>query len=162
MREGMREGSGQRFDAIMIGGGHAGLEAAWIMSQFKLSLALFTMPGVPLGSMPCNPAIGGVGKGQVVRELDALGGIMGILADWAGIQFRILNESKGHAVRSTRTQVDKDLYSQMAEKIIDENPYITVIRHKVLLIEEKKGKKGEKGEKSGFQITSESKETFFF
>lgn len=71
------------FDIVIIGGGHAGIEAAYIASQFKLDVAIITMPGIGLGSAPCNPSVGGVGKGQVVRELDALGGLMGILADKA-------------------------------------------------------------------------------
>jgi tRNA uridine 5-carboxymethylaminomethyl modification enzyme len=107
------------FDVLIIGGGHAGLEAAWIAASFdRLNVALVTFPGVPIGSTPCNPAIGGVGKGQVVRELDALGGLMGRLADEAGIQYRILNESKGYAVQSTRVQVDKDLYAQAAARAV--------------------------------------------
>lgn len=108
-----------KFDILIIGGGHAGLEAAWIASSFEnLSVALVSFPNVPIGSTPCNPAVGGVGKGQVVRELDALGGLMGRLADEAGIQYRILNESKGYAVQSTRVQVDKDLYASAALKAI--------------------------------------------
>ena len=113
------------------------MEAAWMASQFKLSCGLLTMPGVPLGSMPCNPAIGGVGKGQIVREIDALGGLMGRLTDKSGIQFRMLNLSKGYAVRSTRVQTDKNLYSQAAEKIMEESPYVSVIRKKVTIIEKK-------------------------
>ena len=73
------------FDITILGGGHAGLEAAWAANQFNLSVAIVTMPGVGLGSAPCNPAVGGVGKGQVVREIDAMGGLMGRLADLAGI-----------------------------------------------------------------------------
>jgi tRNA uridine 5-carboxymethylaminomethyl modification enzyme len=117
-----------KFDIIVMGGGHAGLEAAWIASSFKsLRVALVSMPGVPLGSTPCNPAVGGVGKGQVVRELDALGGLMGALADKAGIQYRILNESKGYAVQSTRVQVDKDLYAQAAHQAISESAVELII-----------------------------------
>lgn len=122
------------FDIIVVGGGHAGIEAAYIASQFNLSVAIITMPGIGLGSAPCNPSVGGVGKGQVVRELDALGGLMGILADKAGIQFRTLNDSKGFAVQSSRVQIDKDLYSQEAERIIASIPNITVIREKVVSI----------------------------
>ncbi len=119
------------FDIIILGGGHAGVEAAWIASQFKeLAVAIVTIPEVPLASAPCNPAVGGVGKGQVVREIDALGGLMGRLADEAGIQFRILNESKGYAVQSTRVQIDKNLYARRAEEIVEKSP-ITVIREKV-------------------------------
>ncbi len=121
----------KNFDIIILGGGHAGLEAAWIASQFKeLNVAIVTMPEVPIGSAPCNPAVGGVGKGQVVRELDALGGLMGRLADLSGIQYRTLNESKGFAVQSTRVQIDKDLYSKNAEEIIKKSA-VTVIRDRV-------------------------------
>lgn len=119
------------FDITIVGGGHAGIEAAHIAAQFGLDVAIITMPGIGLGSAPCNPSVGGVGKGQVVRELDALGGLMGILADQAGIQFRTLNDSKGFAVQSTRVQIDKDLYSQAAEAYISQIPNITVIREKV-------------------------------
>ncbi len=119
------------FDIAIIGGGHAGVEAAYIAAQFDLSVAVITIPGVELGSAPCNPSVGGVGKGQVVRELDALGGLMGILADKAGIQFRTLNDSKGFAVQSSRVQIDKERYSIEAEKIIATIPNITVLREKV-------------------------------
>lgn len=122
------------FDIIVVGGGHAGIEAAYIASQFNLHVAILTIPGVGLGSAPCNPSVGGVGKGQVVRELDALGGLMGILADKAGIQYRTLNDSKGFAVQSSRVQIDKDLYSEKAEELIATIPNITVIREKVTQI----------------------------
>ena len=120
-----------KFDIIVVGGGHAGIEAAYIASQFNLQVAIVTIPGVGLGSAPCNPSVGGVGKGQVVRELDALGGLMGILADKAGIQYRTLNDSKGFAVQSSRVQIDKELYSEKAEEIIAAISNITVIREKV-------------------------------
>lgn len=123
------------YDIIVVGGGHAGLEAAHIASQFGIKVAIVTMPGVSLGSAPCNPSVGGVGKGQVVRELDALGGLMGILADRAGIQYRTLNDSKGFAVQSTRVQIDKDLYSQAAEEFIAGVSNITVIREQVVGID---------------------------
>jgi tRNA uridine 5-carboxymethylaminomethyl modification enzyme len=124
------------FDIIVVGGGHAGIEAAYIASQFnQLNIAILTIPGVGLGSAPCNPSVGGVGKGQVVRELDALGGLMGRLADLSGIQFRTLNDSKGYAVQSTRVQIDKEKYSQYAEQIIQSIANITVIREKVINIE---------------------------
>ena len=120
----------EKFDIIIIGGGHAGVEAAWISDQLGLKVALVSMKGVSLASTPCNPAVGGVGKGQVVREVDALGGLMGKIADLSAIQYRTLNESKGHAVRSTRVQVDKKRYSENAEKIIASSG-VNVIREKV-------------------------------
>lgn len=120
------------FDIAIVGGGHAGVEAAYIASQFEnLHIAIITLPKVGLASAPCNPAIGGVGKGQVVRELDALGGVIGKLADMAGIQYRTLNDSKGYAVQSTRVQIDKDKYSVFAEQVINEIPNITIIKEKV-------------------------------
>jgi tRNA uridine 5-carboxymethylaminomethyl modification enzyme len=123
------------FDILIIGGGHAGSEAAWIAAQFDLNIALISSPNASLASAPCNPAIGGVGKGQVVREIDALGGLMGILADKAGIQFRTLNESKGFAVQSTRVQVDKDLYTKNAEILLGQLENLSIIREMVLKVE---------------------------
>lgn len=120
-----------KFDIVIIGGGHAGLEAAWIASQFNLRVGILTLPGIPIASAPCNPAVGGVGKGQVVRELDALGGIMGKLADLSAIQYRTLNESKGYAVQSTRVQIDKVAYAENAERAVEVNKNISVIRCKV-------------------------------
>ena len=125
----------QIFDILIIGGGHAGCEAAWISSQFDLQVALVSSPNSSLASTPCNPAIGGVGKGQVVREIDALGGMMGFLADKAGIQFRTLNESKGFAVQSTRVQVDKNIYTNSAEKSLKEVENLTIIRSMVSRVE---------------------------
>ena len=123
------------FDIIIIGGGHAGCEAAWISSEYHLNIGLITLPGVGLASAPCNPAVGGVGKGQVVREIDALGGLIGKLTDFSGIQYRILNESKGYAVQSTRVQIDKELYSEYAEKILSERKNLSIIRDEVSHIE---------------------------
>ena len=121
------------FDIAIVGGGHAGFEAAHCASQFKnLSVVIVTMPEVGLASAPCNPAVGGVGKGQVVRELDHLGGIMGKLADLSGIQFRTLNESKGYAVHSTRIQIDKEIYSKNAEKLAESIENLTVLKSKVI------------------------------
>jgi tRNA uridine 5-carboxymethylaminomethyl modification enzyme len=125
------------FDILIIGGGHAGAEAAWISSQFGLSVGLISSPHSGLASAPCNPAIGGVGKGQVVREIDALGGLMGILADRAGIQYRTLNESKGFAVQSTRVQVDKDLYTKGAEELLGKISNLSILREMVVSIEHK-------------------------
>lgn len=119
------------FDILIIGGGHAGSEAAWISSQFNLSVGLISGPGASLASTPCNPAVGGVGKGQVVREIDALGGLMGIVADKAGIQYRTLNESKGFAVQSTRVQVDKELYTKYADELLSKRENLSIIREMV-------------------------------
>ena len=122
-----------QFDIIVVGAGHAGLEAAYMASRFQdLRVGIITLPGVPIASAPCNPSIGGVGKGQVVREIDHLGGIMGKLADLAGIQYRTLNESKGYAVHSTRIQIDKDKYSAFATDILESLENVTIFREKLL------------------------------
>tara|TARA_R110000868_G_scaffold55424_1_gene172245 strand:- start:603 stop:2477 length:1875 start_codon:yes stop_codon:yes gene_type:complete len=122
------------YDVLVIGGGHAGIEAANGAAQFNLNIGLLSMPGVALASTPCNPSIGGVGKGQVVREIDVLGGLMPVIADRAAIQVRILNESKGAAVQSTRFQVDKDIYAQVAAQLIDSIANISVIRDRAVSI----------------------------
>lgn len=124
-----------QFDILIIGGGHAGSEAAWAATQFELKVGLISMEGIPLASAPCNPAVGGVGKGQVVRELDALGGLMPQLADYAGIQFRILNESKGPAVRSTRVQIDKEVYAEKAEELLYSRKNLSIIRSSITSLE---------------------------
>ncbi len=126
---------GKKFDVTVIGGGHAGVEAAWIAAQFDLAVALITLKDVDIASTPCNPSIGGVGKGQVVRELDALGGLMGIAADLSAIQCRVLNESKGPAVQSTRFQVDKERYSKNVQEILATKRNIEIILNKVVKIE---------------------------
>ena len=127
------------FDVLIVGGGHAGCESAWIASQFDIKVGLLSMPKVDLASTPCNPSIGGVGKGHVVRELDALGGFMGKVADLAAIQYRRLNESKGYAVHSTRVQVDKALYSEVANQLLETNSNISIIRNTVQSISEREG-----------------------
>lgn len=115
------------YDVIVIGGGHAGVEAAYIASKLGCSVALITMDKDALGRMSCNPAIGGTAKGHLVREVDALGGAMGLLADKTGIQFRMLNKSKGPAVWSPRCQSDRKLYSEAASRFIAEVEGIDII-----------------------------------
>jgi len=108
-----------KYDVIVIGGGHAGCEAAYAASKLGCRTLLITLHLDTIGYMSCNPAVGGVGKGQLVKELDALGGIMGKLTDKTGIQFRLLNRSKGPAVQSTRVQVDRQLYRLRMKEFLE-------------------------------------------
>ncbi len=101
------------FDIVVVGGGHAGVEASLISDHYKLKTLIVTMDPGALGRMSCNPAIGGLAKGQMVREIDVLGGQMGRLADRSGIQFKTLNKKKGRAVWSPRSQTDKRQYEKL-------------------------------------------------
>jgi tRNA uridine 5-carboxymethylaminomethyl modification enzyme len=116
-----------KYDVIVIGGGHAGIEAACAAAKMGCSVGLISMDKKAMGRMSCNPAIGGTAKGHLVREIDALGGKMGLIADRTGIQFRMLNKSKGPAVWSPRCQSDRDLYSGEALRIVEETEGITII-----------------------------------
>ncbi|WP_442755484.1 tRNA uridine-5-carboxymethylaminomethyl(34) synthesis enzyme MnmG [Methylocystis sp. JAN1] len=129
---------GKEFDVVVVGGGHAGCEAAAAAARLGARTALLTHSRATIGAMSCNPAIGGLGKGQLVREIDALDGLMGRVADKGGIQFRLLNRSKGPAVRGPRAQADRKLYRAAMQAAIDQTENLFVLEAAIedLLVED--------------------------
>ncbi|MGO4833136.1 tRNA uridine-5-carboxymethylaminomethyl(34) synthesis enzyme MnmG, partial [Rhizobiaceae sp. 2RAB30] len=130
----------QTYDVVVIGGGHAGCEAASASARAGATTALVTLSTATIGAMSCNPAIGGLGKGHLVREVDALDGLMGKVADAAGIQFRLLNRRKGPAVRGPRTQADRKLYRVAMQQAIAEHQRLDVVEGEVLDLDIQDGK----------------------
>ncbi|MGB7216282.1 MAG: FAD-dependent oxidoreductase, partial [Gammaproteobacteria bacterium] len=117
-----------RFGCIVVGGGHAGTEAALAAARMGVETLLVTQNIETLGQMSCNPSIGGIGKGHLAKEIDALGGAMAIAADAAGIHFKVLNASKGPAVRATRAQADRVLYKQAIRGMLERQPRLSLLQ----------------------------------
>jgi tRNA uridine 5-carboxymethylaminomethyl modification enzyme len=137
------------FDIVVIGGGHAGAEAAWAASRLGAQTALVSLDPSRIGQMSCNPAIGGLAKGQMVREIDALGGLMGIATDNTGIQFRMLNRSKGPAVWGPRAQADKYAYAREVQRLLGTCGNLTILAGEVAEILTEKGGHGQVAHATG-------------
>src|SRR5437667_1516341 len=116
----------EKYDVVVVGAGHAGCEAAHAAARMGLNTALYTMNVDLIAQMSCNPAIGGIAKGHLVREVDALGGIMGLATDAVGIQFRLLNTSRGPAVWSPRAQCDKKQYRIKMRQVLESEPGLKI------------------------------------
>lgn len=132
--------SGTSFDVVVIGGGHAGAEATRLAARGGLRVAMVTLLRDAIGRMSCNPAIGGLAKGHIVKELDALGGLMGEATDAAGIQFKVLNRSKGPAVQGPRAQCDRDLYAAAVRNLLEAERHVTLLEGCVASIDERGGR----------------------
>ena len=130
----------EQFDVIVIGGGHAGTEAAAASARMGAKTLLLTQSIETLGQMSCNPAIGGIGKSHLVAEIDALDGVMGAATDKAGIHFRVLNSSKGPAVRATRAQADRTLYKNAVREILEHQPNLQMFQQSVVDLVVENGK----------------------
>src|SRR4051812_42276222 len=152
----MNEDKIRNFDIIVIGGGHAGIEASLISARLGRNVALITLDKTKIGMMPCNPSVGGSAKGIVVREIDALGGEMGKAADNTALQFKLLNTSGGPAIQALRVQSDKLAYALYMQKVVSEQTNLTIIEgavNKLMIEEEKiKGVELNSGEKILSQI----------
>src|SRR5258706_16046218 len=133
----------EQYDVVVVGAGHAGCEAAMAAARMGLKTALYTLNVDLIAQMSCNPAVGGIAKGPLVREIDALGGVMGEVTDAVGIQFRLLNTSRGPAVWSPRAQCDKKMYRVKMREVLEREPNLRIKQAEVaeLVVEEKEHKR---------------------
>src|SRR5436189_4629360 len=136
----MSTGFTEKYDVVVVGAGHAGCEAAMAAARIGLKTALFTLNLDLIAQMSCNPAIGGIAKGHLVREIDALGGVMGEVTDAVGIQFRLLNTSRGPAVWSPRAQCDKKMYRVRMREVLEQAPNLRIKQAEVAALEIENGR----------------------